>query len=183
MLALSPRAVERLETFEPSRPLPKIFRMTQKGKLIEALFQGATINTPSMLAVEDALDALQWAEEIGGLPALIGRSEENLACVTEWVERIAWVDFLAQDPRTRSCTSICLQIVDPWFLDQSQEERASAAKKIGSLLDSEGVAFDINSYKEAPPGLRIWGGATVETADIQSLLPWLDWAFEKLKAA
>ncbi len=182
MLALSPRAVERLETFEPSRPLPKIFRMTKKGKLIEALFQGATINTPSMLAVEDALDALQWAEEIGGLPALIGRSEENLACVTEWVERTAWVDFLAQDPQTRSCTSICLQIVDPWFLDQSQEERASAAKKIGSLLDSEGVAFDINAYKEAPPGLRIWGGATVEINDIRALLPWLDWAFAKIKA-
>jgi phosphoserine aminotransferase len=182
MLALSPRAVERLETFEPSRPLPKIFRMTKKGKLIEALFQGATINTPSMLAVEDALDALQWAEEIGGLPALIGRSEENLACVTEWVERTAWVDFLAQDPRTRSCTSICLQIVDPWFLDQSQEERASAAKKIGSLLDSEDVAFDINAYKEAPPGLRIWGGATVERDDIRALLPWLDWAFAKIKA-
>ncbi|HIL81626.1 MAG TPA: phosphoserine transaminase, partial [Myxococcales bacterium] len=182
MLALSPRAVERLETFEPSRPLPKIFRMTKKGKLIEALFQGATINTPSMLAVEDALDALQWAEEIGGLPALIGRSEENLACVTEWVERTAWVDFLAQDPQARSCTSICLQIVDPWFLDQSQEERASAAKKIGSLLDSEGVAFDINAYKEAPPGLRIWGGATVEINDIRALLPWLDWAFAKIKA-
>jgi phosphoserine aminotransferase len=182
MLALSPRAVERLETFEPSRPLPKIFRMTKKGKLIEALFQGATINTPSMLAVEDALDALQWAEEIGGLPALIGRSEENLACVADWVERTGWVDFLAQDPRTRSCTSICLQIVDPWFLDQSQEERASAAKKIGSLLDSEGVAFDINAYKEAPPGLRIWGGATVERDDIRALLPWLDWAFAKIKA-
>jgi phosphoserine aminotransferase len=183
MLALSPRAVERLETFAPPRPLPKIFRMTKKGKLIEGLFQGATINTPSMLAVEDVLDALTWAEEIGGLPALIERSEANLACVNDWVARTAWVDFLAQEPATRSCTSICLQIVDPWFLDQSQEERASAAKKIGSLLDSEGVAFDINSYKEAPPGLRIWGGATVETADIQALLPWLDWAFEKLKAA
>jgi phosphoserine aminotransferase len=182
MLALSPRAVERLETFVPPRPLPKIFRMTKNGKLIEALFQGATINTPSMLAVEDALDALRWAEEVGGLPALIARSEANLGCLTDWVARTAWVDFLAKAPETRSCTSICLQIVDPWFLEQSQEERAAAAKKIGSLLDSEGVAFDINSYKDAPPGLRIWGGATVETDDIRALLPWLDWAFARIKA-
>ena len=181
MLALSPRAVERLENFVPPRPLPKIFRMTKNGKLIEALFQGATINTPSMLAVEDALDALRWAEEVGGLPALIARSEANLACLTDWVARTAWVDFLAKAPETRSCTSICLQIVDPWFLDQSQEERAAAAKQIGSLLDSEGVAFDINSYKDAPPGLRIWGGATVETDDIRALLPWLDWAFARIK--
>jgi phosphoserine aminotransferase len=183
MLALSPRAVERLENFVPPRPLPKIFRMTKNGKLIEALFQGATINTPSMLAVEDALDALRWAEEVGGLPALIARSEANLACLTDWVARTAWVDFLAKAPETRSCTSICLQIVDPWFLDQSHEERAAAAKKIGSLLDSEAVAFDINSYKDAPPGLRIWGGATVETDDIRALLPWLDWAFARIKAA
>jgi phosphoserine aminotransferase len=182
MLALSPRAVERLENFVPPRPLPKIFRMTKNGKLIEALFQGATINTPSMLAVEDALDALRWAEEVGGLPALIARSEANLACLTDWVARTAWVDFLAKAPETRSCTSICLQIVDPWFLDQSQEERAAEAKKIGSLLDSEAVAFDINSYKDAPPGLRIWGGATVETDDIRALLPWLDWAFARIKA-
>ena len=140
------------------------------------------INTPSMLAVEDVLDALGWAEEIGGLPALIQRSETNLARIAEWVERTAWVDFLAKDPRTRSSTSICLQIVDPWFLDQSHEERTAAAKKIGSLLDSEGVAHDINSYKEAPPGLRVWGGATVDSSDIEALLPWLDWAFEKSKA-
>jgi len=182
MLALSPRAVERLENFTPPRPLPKIFRMTKQGKLIEGLFQGATINTPSMLAVEDVLDALTWAEELGGLPGLVERSEANLACVADWVARTPWVDFLAQVPATRSCTSICLQIVDPWFLEQSQEERALAAKKIGSLLDSEGVAFDINSYKDAPPGLRLWGGATVDTADIQALLPWLEWAFEKVKA-
>ncbi|MCS5637793.1 MAG: phosphoserine transaminase [Myxococcota bacterium] len=182
MLALSPRAVERLENFEAPRPLPKIFRMTKNGELIEGLFEGATINTPSMLAVEDVLDALGWAEEIGGLPALIQRSETNLARIAEWVERTAWVDFLAKDPRTRSCTSICLQIVDPWFLDQSHEERTAAAKKIGSLLDSEGVAHDINSYKEAPPGLRVWGGATVDSSDIEALLPWLDWAFEKSKA-
>jgi phosphoserine aminotransferase len=183
MLALSPRAVERLETYAPPRPLPKIFRMTRKSELIEGLFQGATINTPSMIAVEDVLDALAWAEAIGGLPALIERSEANLACVADWVARTDWVDFLAKDPRTRSCTSICLQIVDPWFLDQSQEERAAAAKKIGSLLDSENVAFDINSYKQAPPGLRVWGGATVETDDLRALLPWLDWAFARIRDA
>ena len=183
MLALSPRAVERLESFAPPRPLPKIFRMTKNGELIEGLFEGATINTPSMIAVEDVLDALAWAQEIGGLPALIERSEANLACVAEWVARTAWVDFLAADPRTRSCTSICLQIVDPWFLAQSEEERARAAKQIGSLLDSENVAFDINAYKEAPPGLRVWGGATVETEDLAALLPWLDWAFERIRGA
>lgn len=183
MLALSPRAVERLESFAPPRPLPKIFRMTKNGELIEGLFQGATINTPSMIAVEDVLDALAWAQEIGGLPALIERSEANLACVADWVARTAWVDFLAADPRTRSCTSICLQIVDPWFLAQSEEERARAAKQIGSLLDSENVAFDINAYKEAPPGLRVWGGATVETEDLAALLPWLDWAFERIRGA
>jgi len=183
MLALSPRAVERLESFAPPRPLPKIFRMTKNGELIEGLFQGATINTPSMIAVEDVLDALAWAKEIGGLPALIERSEANLACVADWVARTAWVDFLAADPRTRSCTSICLQIVDPWFLAQSEEERARAAKQIGSLLDSENVAFDINAYKEAPPGLRVWGGATVETEDLAALLPWLDWAFERIRGA
>ena len=181
MLALSPRAVERLETFTPPRPLPKIFRMTKGGELIEGLFAAATVNTPSMLAVEDALDALGWAEEIGGLPALIARSEANLATVASWVEASPWVDFLAREPATRSCTSICLQIVDDFFLALAQEERAAAAKKIGSLLDSEGVAFDINSYKEAPPGLRIWGGATVENEDVEALLPWLDWAYEKVK--
>ena len=181
MLALSPRAVDRLENFVPPRPLPKIFRMTKNGKLIEGLFQGATINTPSMIAVEDARDALAWAKEIGGLPALVARSEENLACVADWVARTEWVDFLAQQEDTRSCTSICLQIVDPWFLEQSQEERAAAAKNVGSLLDSEGVAFDINSYKAAPPGLRVWGGATVERSDIAALLPWLDWAFARTK--
>ena len=181
MLALSPRAVDRLESFVPPRPLPKIFRMTKNGKLIEGLFQGATINTPSMIAVEDARDALAWAKEIGGLPALVARSEENLACVADWVARSEWADFLAKQADTRSCTSICLQIVDPWFLEQSQEERAAAAKNVSSLLDSEGVAFDINSYKAAPPGLRVWGGATVERSDIAALLPWLDWAFARTK--
>ena len=181
MLALSPRAVERLESYVPDRPLPKIFRMTKGGKLIEGLFEAATINTPSMLAVEDALDSLNWAEGIGGLPALIERSESNLASVAEWVERTPWVDFLARDPATRSCTSICLQIVDEWFISLSESDRSTTAKDLGRMLDSEGVAFDINSYANAPPGLRIWGGATVDNADIEALLPWLDWAFAKLK--
>jgi phosphoserine aminotransferase len=180
MLALSPRAVERLESYVPDRPLPKIFRMTKGGQLIEGLFEAATINTPSMLAVEDALDSLRWAEGIGGLPALIERSESNLSSVAEWVERTPWVDFLAREPATRSCTSICLQIVDEWFISLSESDRSTTAKDLGRMLDSEGVAFDINSYANAPPGLRIWGGATVDNADIEALLPWLDWAFAKL---
>ncbi len=181
MLALSPKAVERLENYVPDRPLPKIFRMTKGGEINEGLFKAATINTPSMLAVEDAVDALQWAEEIGGLPALIERSEANLASIAQWVERTDWVDFLAEETPTRSCTSICLQIVDEWFVAQSEADRSSFAKDLGRLLDGEGIAFDINSYAKAPPGLRIWGGATVDNSDIQALLPWLDWAFEKLK--
>jgi phosphoserine aminotransferase len=181
MLVLSPRAVERLERFTPPRPLPKIFRMTRGDQLIEGLFEAATINTPSMLAVEDAVDALRWVEEIGGVPTLIARSEANLASISKWVDAADWIDFLAGDPATRSCTSICLKIVDPWFTGLAEDERAAAAKKIGTLLDSEGVAFDIGSYKDAPPGLRVWGGATVENADIEALLPWLDWAWERVK--
>jgi phosphoserine aminotransferase len=181
MLALSPRAVERLESYAPPRPLPKIFRLTKGGKLISGIFEAATINTPSMLAVEDAVDALKWAEELGGLPALITRSESNLASIGKWVADSPWVDFLAKDPATRSCTSICLEIVDPWFTAKDQADRAACAKQIGKLLDAEGVAFDINSYKDAPPGLRVWGGATVDNADIEALLPWLDWAWEQVK--
>jgi phosphoserine aminotransferase len=181
MLALSPRAVERLEHYTPPRPLPKIFRLTQGGKLIEGIFEAATINTPSMLAVEDCLDALKWAEEIGGRAALIGRSEANFAAISKWAAASDWIDFLAEAPETRSCTSICLQIVDPWFTARDASERAALAKQIGSLLDAEGVALDINSYKDAPPGLRIWGGATVDTADIEALLPWLDWAWQQVK--
>ena len=183
MLALSPRAVERLESYVPDRPLPKIFRMTKGGQLMEGLFEAATINTPSMLAVEDALDSLNWAEEIGGLPALVERSESNLASVAKWVEKTPWVDFLARDPATRSCTSICLQIVDEWFTSLSESDRSTTAKDLGRMLDSEGIAFDINSYSNAPPGLRLWGGATVDNEDIEALLPWLDWAFAKLKKA
>ncbi|MBN9563609.1 MAG: phosphoserine transaminase [Alphaproteobacteria bacterium] len=178
MLALSPRAVERLLTYKPDRPLPKIFRLTSGGKLIEGIFKGETINTPSMLCVEDALDGLRWAESVGGLNGLIARSEANLRAVAEWVDRTPWVDFLADDPATRSCTSICLKIVAPWFTMLAPDGQAKAAKQLAGLLDKEGVAYDIGAYRDAPPGLRIWGGATVETADIAALLPWLDWAFD-----
>jgi len=183
MLALSPRAVARLEVYKPAWPLPKVFRLTSGGKLSAGIFRGETINTPSMLCVEDALDGLRWAESIGGLPALIARSEENLAAVAAWVERTPWVDFLAADPATRSCTSICLRITAPWFAALRPDEQAKAAKRLASLLDKEGVAFDVASYRDAPPGLRIWGGATVETSDIEALLPWLDWAHAQVQPA
>ncbi|WP_043364785.1 phosphoserine transaminase [Belnapia sp. F-4-1] len=182
MLALSPRAVERLESHKPAWPMPKIFRMTKDGKLNEGIFKGETINTPSMLAVEDALDGLRWAEGIGGLPALIARSEANLAAIAAWVARTPWVDFLAEDVATRSCTSICLKIVAPWFTALDAEAQAKAAKSLATLLDKEGVALDAAAYRDAPPGLRIWGGATVETSDIEALLPWLDWAFAQVEA-
>ena len=176
MLALSPRAVERLETYTPAWPLPKVFRLTSNGKIAEGVFKGETINTPSMLCVEDAVDGLRWAERIGGLPALIARSEANLAAIATWIEHSDWAAFLAADPEIRSCTSICLKIVAPWFTKLPPEGQAKAAKQLASLLESEGVAYDIGAYRDAPPGLRIWAGATVETADIQALLPWLDWA-------
>ena len=182
MIVLSPRAVERLESYTPAWPLPKIFRLVNKGKLNAAIFEGSTINTPSMIAVEDALDGLKWAKDIGGLPTLIQRSENNLAAIATWVEKTDWVDFLAAQPQTRSNTSICLKIVDDWYRALSPEEQASKAKQLCSLLDQEGVAYDIGSYRDAPPGLRIWGGATVETSDIEALLPWLDWAFAEIKA-
>ncbi len=180
MLALSPRAVQRLESHRPSWPLPKIFRLTKGGKLIEGIFKGETINTPSMLAVEDALDGLRWAEAIGGLPALIARTEANLSAIASWVERTPWVDFLAERPEWRSPTSICLRITAPWFEAMTAAGQAEAAKRLAGLIESEGVAYDIGSYRDAPPGLRIWGGATVETADILALLPWLEWAFSAL---
>jgi phosphoserine aminotransferase len=182
MLALSPRAVARLETYQPPWPLPKIFRLTKGGKLIEGVFQGETINTPSMLAAEDALDGLRWAEGIGGLPALITRAETSLATVAAWVEGSHWAEFLARDARTRSCTSICLAIKAPWFRALAPAAQAEAAKKIAALLEAEGVAFDIASYRDAPPGLRIWAGATVEPSDIAALLPWLDWAEAAISA-
>jgi phosphoserine aminotransferase len=179
MLALSPRAVGRLETFTPDRPLPKVFRLTAKGALIEGIFRGETINTPSMLCVEDALDGLAWARGIGGLAALHARSAANLAAVAAWVERSPWAAFLAQDARIRSSTSICLAIADPAL---GPEARATMPGRIARLLEEEGVAFDINGHRDAPPNLRIWGGPTVETTDIEALLPWLDWAFAAAKA-
>jgi phosphoserine aminotransferase len=181
MLILSPRAVERLESYTPPWPMPKLFRMTKGGKLNEGIFQGETINTPSMLCVEDALDSLIWAESIGGLPAMITRSEANLAAIAAWVAKTPWVDFLAQDPATRSCTSICLKIVDPAITALTAEQQADIPKKMAALLEKEGVAYDINGYRDAPAGLRIWGGATVDTADINALLPWLEWAFANVK--
>jgi phosphoserine aminotransferase len=182
MLALSPRAVERLETYTPAWPLPKVFRLTSEGKISEGVFKGETINTPSMLCVEDALDGLRWAQNIGGLDALIRRSEANLAAVAAWVEHSTWAAFLAGDPATRSCTSICLKITAPWFTALSAEDQAKAAKQLASIVEKEGVAYDIGAYRDAPPGLRIWGGATVETSDIQALLPWLDYAAAQVAA-
>jgi phosphoserine aminotransferase len=182
MLALSPRAVAWLESHTPAWPLPKIFRMTKGGKVNEGIFKGETINTPSMLAVEDALDGLRWAESVGGLKGLIARSEANLDAIASWVATTPWVDFLAEEPRTRSCTSICLKLVAPWFQALPADAQATAAKKLAALLEKEGVALDAGAYRDAPPGLRIWGGATVETADIRALLPWLDWAFAEVEA-
>lgn len=181
MIVLSPRAIERLESYTPSWPLPKIFRMTKGGKLISGIFEGATINTVSMLCVEDALDGLKWAEEIGGLPALIERSEANLAAVSDWVKKTDWVAFLANDEATVSNTSICLKIVDEWYATLPADEQAAIAKKIVSMLESENVALDFGGYRDAPAGIRLWGGATVETEDMKLLLPWLDWAFQELK--
>jgi phosphoserine aminotransferase len=183
MLVLSPNAVARLEAYSPHWPLPKIFRMTKAGKLNEGLFRGETINTPSMLALEDYLDTLQWAESVGGLKGLIARADRNLGVVEAHVARSNWLDFLAADPATRSNTSVCLTITDPWFAKLTPEAKTDAAKKIASLLEAEGVAFDIGAYRAAPPGLRIWCGATVETSDLEALMPWLDWAWGEVKNA
>ncbi|MES2711217.1 MAG: phosphoserine transaminase [Pseudomonadota bacterium] len=180
MLALSPRAVARLESHKPAWPLPKIFRLTKGGKLIEGIFKGETINTPSMLCVEDAIDGLRWAESVGGLEGLIARSERNLAAIARWADASDWATFLAEDPATRSCTSICLAIKAPWFVALGAEAQAAVAKKLAGMLEKEGVALDAAAYRDAPPGLRIWGGATVETSDIKALLPWLDWAFAQV---
>jgi phosphoserine aminotransferase len=183
MLALSPRAVERLLTYTPPWPLPKIFRLTSGGKLTEGIFKGETINTPSLLCTEDALDGLRWAESIGGLKALIARTCANFVAFDAWVAKSAWAAFLAEVPATRSPTAICLKIAAPWFTALDAAGQAEAAKRIASLLEKEGVANDIGSYRDAPPGLRIWGGATVEAADTEALLPWLDWAYEQVRAA
>ena len=183
MLALGPRAVARLEHYTPPWPLPKIFRMTKGGKLNEALFKGDTINTPSLLCVEDAIDGLRWAEAIGGLPELLRRSRANYAAIANWVEAREWIDFLPERPEIRSNTSICLKIIDEWYAGLPVEEQRAKVKQMVGALETEGVARDINGYRDAPPGLRIWGGSTVETADIEALLPWLDWAFAEIKAA
>jgi len=183
MIALSPRAVERLESYKPPRPLPKIFRLTKGGALIDGVFKGETINTPSMLCVEDALDALHWAEDLGGASALVARSEANLAAITDWVAATDWIDFLAKRDAERSPTSVCLQICDPWFAAKLEGEQRTLVKKLVSLLDGEGAAYDINAYRDAPPGLRIWAGATVERSDLEALFPWLEWAYSEVHAA
>ncbi|HET7851151.1 MAG TPA: phosphoserine transaminase [Methyloceanibacter sp.] len=181
MLILSPRAVERLESHTPKWPVPKIFRLTKGGKLNTEIFEGATINTPSMLCVEDYLDTLAWAESIGGLEELIVRSDRNARAVAVWVERTQWVDFLAIEAQTRSNTSVCLRVAEPEISSRSHEEQAAFAAKMVKLLEKEGVAFDIGAYRDAPPGLRLWCGATVETSDLEALFPWLDWAFATLR--
>jgi phosphoserine aminotransferase len=181
MLVLSPRAVARLESYTPPWPMPKIFRMTKGGKIVDGIFEGETINTPSMLALEDYLDALSWAEGLGGLKALIGRSQDNLGVIDRWVRTSDWAAFLAREQGTRSNTSVCLKITDPWFQGLGADAQADAAKKIATLLEKEGVAYDVAGYRSAPPGLRIWCGATVDKADLETLTPWLDWAWAKVK--
>ncbi|KZM52095.1 phosphoserine transaminase [Labrenzia sp. OB1] len=185
VLILSPRAVERLESYSPAWPLPKIFRLTKGGKLIEGVFKGETINTPSMLCVEDYLDALKWADGLGGLSGLRARADANLKVLADWVETSDWVDFLAVDAATRSNTSVCLKVTDPGVRALGAAEQAAFAKSIAGALDAEGVAYDIGAYRDAPSGLRIWAGATIDTADLKALTLWLDWAFraEKSKLA
>jgi phosphoserine aminotransferase len=183
MIALSPRAVERLESYTPPWPLPKVFRMTSKGKLIEGIFRGETINTPSMLCIEDALDSLRWAESVGGLDGCVARAEANLAVLAGWVARTPWIEFLADDPATRSCTSPCLMITDPWFAALPDETRFTTSRRMLGRLDKEGVGYDLATHRASPPGIRIWTGATVEKSDVEALLPWLDWAWEQERHA
>jgi phosphoserine aminotransferase len=180
MIALSPRAVHRLETYTPQWPLPKIFRLTKGSALMEDIFEGATINTPSMLAVEDQLDALRWAERIGGLDALIERSQNNLATIRSWVSDSSWVDFLTETPEHQSSTAICLKVSHPQFLALDIEAQHQFIKSMTTELDAKQVGFDVGAYRDAPPGLRLWGGATVEASDLQTLTAWLDWSFHKV---
>lgn len=182
ILILGPRAVERLESFAPPRPLPKIFRLTRNGQLDRAIFEGATINTPSLLAVEDYLAALRWAKGIGGLRAMIARTEDNAAAIAKWVAATPWIDFLARDPAVRSTTSVALEIVDPWFAGLDGAARKDVQKEIMALLEAEGAAYDIGAYRLAPAGLRLWAGATVERENLEAVFPWLDWAFAEVKA-
>lgn len=183
MLILSPRAVARLESYTPAWPLPKIFRMTKGGKLNEGIFVGETINTPSMLALEDYLDALNWAKSIGGLKALMARADANTRVLTDWQAKTPWVDFLATDPAIRSNTSVCLKVVDPAITSLAADAQAAFAKALVALVEKEGAGYDLGAYRDAPPGLRIWCGATVETADVAALTQWLDWAFAQTKAS
>jgi phosphoserine aminotransferase len=181
MLILSPRAAERLTTYTPAWPLPKIFRLTNNGKLIEGVFDGETINTPSMLCVEDYLDALNWGKSVGGLKGLIARSDANTKVIADWVARTPWIDFLAKDPAIRSNTSVCLKVVDPAVMALAADVQAAFVKSLAAALEKEGIAYDIDAYRDAPPGLRIWCGATVEARDVEALTQWLDWAFAKTK--
>tara|TARA_B110000495_G_scaffold97716_1_gene84540 strand:+ start:728 stop:1882 length:1155 start_codon:yes stop_codon:yes gene_type:complete len=183
MIILSPRAIERLESYKPPWPLPKIFRLTKNGKLISSIFNGATINTPSMLCVEDYIDTLNWGLDVGGIKGLIGRSEDNLAVIKSWVDRTDWIEFLAEVPSTISNTSVCLKITADWFENLDAEEKTIASKKLTQLLDAKDVAYDISSYRDAPAGLRIWTGSTIETADLVDLIPWLDWAYGEIQAS
>jgi len=183
MLILSPRAVERLEGHAPPWPLPKIFRLTKAGKLNQGIFEGETINTPSMLCVEDYLDTLKWAKSIGGLEALIARADANAAVIADWVASAPWIEFLAEDPAIRSNTSVCLKVVDPSVTRLPAEAQAAFVKGIAAALEKEGIAYDIDAYRDAPPGLRIWCGSTVERADVEALTQWLDWAFAQSKDA
>jgi phosphoserine aminotransferase len=182
MMVLSPRAAERLQTFRPDRPLPKIFRLTKGDKLIEGAFKGETLNTPSMISTEDCLDALKWVKSIGGLQATIQRSTDNLKAVSDWVAKTPWIEFLAEDENTISTTSICLKITDPWFNEKSEDDRLAFVKTMTKMLEAEDAGYDIASYRAAPAGIRIWGGATIEPSDTQKLMPWIDWAFETAKA-
>ena len=182
MLILSPRAAKRLETFTPDRPIPKIFRLTKGGKIIEGIFRGETINTPSMLCVEDYLDALKWARKIGGLSSLISRSDRNAEILSNWVEQTDWIDFLAVNPQTRSNTSVCLKLADKEILALSEEAQSKFVKSVVKLLEKEEVAYDIGAYRDAPPGFRIWTGATIETQDVEALIPWLEWAYTHMKS-
>ncbi|MDQ0391204.1 phosphoserine transaminase [Labrys monachus] len=183
MLILSPRAVARLESYTPAWPLPKIFRLTKGGKLIEGIFKGETINTPSLLCVEDYLDALDWAKTVGGLDGLIARADANLAAIERFVAKTPWIEFLAKDEATRSNTSVCLKVVDPAVTALDADGQAAFAKALSSAIEAEKAGLDIASYRDAPPGLRIWCGATVQTSDVEALLPWLEWSFQRAKAA
>lgn len=182
MLALSPRAVERLNSYSPPWPMPKVFRLTKGGKLVEEPFEGKTINTPSMLAVEDCIDALKWSETVGGLKGLMSRTNANLKAVEDWVAKTEWAEFLPERADIRSNTSICFKVVDGWLTSKDEEAQRKVIKSVETMLDKEGVAYEIANHRDAPPSFRIWGGATVETSDVKSLLEWVSWAYDSVKA-